>query len=100
MKKGFHIPRRSAVITPTGQSRSGRGGEAHLLCRGSHRIDVNHAVARARKEKIECVRRFLDGLNRKIEADRVKYDIVTAFGKLMELVGESCKRGVHPESLS
>ena len=37
--------------------------------------------------KIECARKFFDELNRKINTDNVKYDVVDSYGKLMELVG-------------
>ncbi len=37
--------------------------------------------------KIECARKFFDGLNKKIAADKVKYDVVTDYGKLMDVVG-------------
>ena len=39
------------------------------------------------KSKIECAKKFFDGLNLSIEKDKVKYDVVTSFGKLMEVVG-------------
>ena len=39
------------------------------------------------KTKIECARKFFDEISRRITADRVKYDVVTDYGKLMDLVG-------------
>jgi len=36
--------------------------------------------------KIECARKFFNELNRNITEDNVKYDVVTDYGKLMELV--------------
>tara|TARA_B100000678_G_scaffold231857_1_gene200635 strand:+ start:6369 stop:9488 length:3120 start_codon:yes stop_codon:yes gene_type:complete len=39
------------------------------------------------KTKIECARKFFDEINQQITKDRVKYDVVTDYGKLMELVG-------------
>ncbi|HMN13078.1 MAG TPA: DEAD/DEAH box helicase family protein [Bellilinea sp.] len=38
-------------------------------------------------KKIECARKFFDELNSKITTDKVKYDVVTDYGRLMELVG-------------
>ena len=38
------------------------------------------------EKKIECARKFFDEINRKIGADKVKYDVVTDYGKLMEVV--------------
>lgn len=39
------------------------------------------------KTKIECARKFFDEINRKIDPENVKYDVVDSFGKLMEIVG-------------
>lgn len=38
------------------------------------------------KTKIQCARKFFDEINRKYAAEKVKYDVVNSFGKLMELV--------------
>jgi type III restriction enzyme len=38
------------------------------------------------KTKIECARKFFDESNQRFTEDRVKYDVVTDYGKLMELV--------------
>ncbi len=37
--------------------------------------------------KIECARKFFDGINRKMDPQQVKYDVVTTYGELMEIVG-------------
>ena len=39
------------------------------------------------KTKIECARKFFDEINRKINPDKVKYDVVNNYSKLMEIVG-------------
>jgi len=38
------------------------------------------------KTKIECARKFFAELNEQIEAEKVKYDVVTDYSKLMDLV--------------
>ncbi len=38
-------------------------------------------------KKIECARKFFEEVNRKINPENVKYDVVTSFGQLMEIVG-------------
>ena len=38
------------------------------------------------KTKIECARKFFDEINQRISVDHVRYDVVTDYGKLMELV--------------
>lgn len=37
--------------------------------------------------KIQCAKKFFDVISQSITADRVKYDVVTNYGKLMEVVG-------------
>lgn len=39
------------------------------------------------KTKIECARRFFDEISREITEDRVTYDVITDYAKLMDLVG-------------
>ena len=41
------------------------------------------------KTKIECARKFFDEISRTIKADRIKYDVVTDYRKLMDLVGSA-----------
>ena len=41
------------------------------------------------KTKIECARKFFVEISQQITADRVKYDVVTDYGKLMDLVGRA-----------
>jgi type III restriction enzyme len=39
------------------------------------------------RTKIECARKFFDEINESLSSDKVKYDIVTDFAKLMDVVG-------------
>lgn len=39
------------------------------------------------KTKIECARKFFDEISQKVTQDRVKYDVVTDYAKLMDVVG-------------
>ena len=39
------------------------------------------------KSKIECARRFFDSLNAKANSEQVKYDVVTSYAELRQLVG-------------
>jgi type III restriction enzyme len=41
------------------------------------------------KTKIESARKFFDELSERITTDRVKYDVVTDYSKLMDLVGRA-----------
>ncbi len=39
------------------------------------------------KTKIECARKFFDKINQRISADKVKYDVIDSYGRLMDMVG-------------
>lgn len=39
--------------------------------------------------KIECAKRFFDEIGKQIEKDHVKYDVVTDYAKLMDIVGRA-----------
>ena len=39
------------------------------------------------KTKIECARKFFDEINLKVTQEKVKYDVVTDYAKLMDVVG-------------
>jgi type III restriction enzyme len=40
------------------------------------------------KTKIECARKFFAELNQRMSAEKVKYDVVTDYAKLMDIVGQ------------
>lgn len=48
---------------------------------------VQSGAAGHRGKKIECARKFFAEINHKIAPGHVKYDVVTSYGKLMEIVG-------------
>jgi type III restriction enzyme len=39
------------------------------------------------QSKIACARKFFAEINRRIDPEQVKYDVVDSYGKLMEIVG-------------
>ncbi|MDQ6983275.1 MAG: type III restriction endonuclease, partial [Ghiorsea sp.] len=39
------------------------------------------------KTKIKCAHKFFDELNEQVDSDKVKYDVVTDYAKLMDVVG-------------
>ncbi len=41
------------------------------------------------KTKIECARKFFDEISKQVTSNRVKYDVVTDYGTLMDLVGRA-----------
>lgn len=43
-------------------------------------------LSKIEETKIECARKFFEGINKKYEPENVKYDVVDSFGKLMDIV--------------
>ncbi len=41
------------------------------------------------KTKIACARKFFDEISRKVQKNRVKYDVVTDYAMLMDVVGRA-----------
>ncbi|WMJ09846.1 type III restriction-modification system endonuclease [Nitrosomonas sp. sh817] len=41
------------------------------------------------KTKIECARKFFDKINQRISTDKVKYEVIDSYGRLMDVVAES-----------
>ena len=39
------------------------------------------------KTKIECARKFFEEINRRINTENIKYDVVSSYGTLMNIVG-------------
>ena len=40
------------------------------------------------QKKIGCARKFFEALNREINPENVRYDLVNSYEKLMEIVGK------------
>lgn len=40
------------------------------------------------EKKIECARKFFKTINHKVNQESIKYDVVTSYGKLMEIIGK------------
>lgn len=41
------------------------------------------------KTKIECARKFFAKISEQVTQDKVKYDVVTDYAKLMDIVGKA-----------
>jgi type III restriction enzyme len=49
-------------------------------------VELNIVSILAEQSKIECARKFFAEINKEITTEKVKYDVVDNYGKLMELV--------------
>ena len=88
LPKGFFIPTPVGNYNPDWAISFKEGSVKHIYFVAETKGSMSSMELREiEKSKIECAKKFFDGLNLSIEKDKVKYDVVTSFGKLMEVVG-------------
>ena len=83
LPRGFHIPTPVGNYNPDWAIAFQSGAVKHVYFVAETKGSMSSMDLRKIEEsKIECARKFFT----KISADRVKYDVVDGYGKLMELV--------------
>ncbi len=88
LPKGFSIPTPVGNYNPDWAISFKEGSVKHLYFVAETKGSMSSMELREiEKTKIECARKFFDEINRKLNPDNVKYDVVNSFGKLMEIVG-------------
>ncbi len=88
LPRGFLIPTPVGDYNPDWAISFKEGNVKHIYFVAETKGTMSSMELRGiEKTKIECARKFFDELNRKITADNVKYDVVTDYGKLMDVVG-------------
>ena len=88
LPRGFLIPTPVGDYNPDWAISFKEGSVKHIYFVAETKGTMSSMELRGiEKTKIECARKFFDELNRKITADNVKYDVVTDYGKLMDVVG-------------
>ena len=88
LPKGFFIPTPVGDYNPDWAITFKEGKVKHVYFVAETKGSMSSMELREiEKTKIECARKFFDEINRKINPDNVKYDVVDSYGKLMELVG-------------
>lgn len=88
LPKGFSIPTPVGNYNPDWAITFKEGSVKHVYFVAETKGSMSSMELREiEKTKIECARKFFDEINRKINPDNVKYDVVNSFGKLMEIVG-------------
>ena len=86
LPRGFFIPTPVGDYNPDWAIAFKEGsGQAHLLRRRDQGLDVVPAAQGVENAKIECARKFFASLNEKADHG-VKYDVVTDYTELMQLV--------------
>lgn len=88
LPRGFLIPTPVGDYNPDWAISFKEGAVKHIYFVAETKGSMSSMDLRElEKTKIECARKFFDEINRKINPEHVKYDVVTDYGKLMEIVG-------------
>jgi len=88
LPRGFFIPTPVGNYNPDWAISFKEGSVKHIYFVAETKGSMSSMELREiERTKIECARKFFNEVNRKINPDQVKYDVVNSFGKLMEIVG-------------
>lgn len=88
LPKGFSIPTPVGNYNPDWAISFKEGFVKHVYFVAETKGSMSSMELREiEKTKIDCARKFFNEINRKINPDNVKYDVVSSFGRLMEIVG-------------
>jgi type III restriction enzyme len=88
LPRGFLIPTPVGDYNPDWAISFKEGSVKHIYFVAETKGSLSSMDLRAIEHtKIECARKFFVEINRKIDPEHVKYDVVTSYGKLMEIVG-------------
>ncbi|MGR9210319.1 type III restriction-modification system endonuclease [Rhizobium leguminosarum] len=87
LPRGFLIPTPVGDYNPDWAISFKSGSVRHIYFVAETKGSMSSMKLREiEKTKIECARKFFDEISRSITQDRVKYDVVTDYAKLMDLV--------------
>ena len=87
LPRGFLIPTPVGDYNPDWAISFKRGSVKHIYFVAETKGAMSSMELREiEKTKIECARKFFTGISEQVSHDRVKYDVVHNYGKLMEIV--------------
>ena len=88
LPRGFLIPTPVGDYNPDWAISFKEGSVKHIYFVAETKGSMSSMELRAiEQSKIACARKFFAEINRKIDPEHVKYDVVDSYGKLMEIVG-------------
>ncbi|MDY0039023.1 MAG: hypothetical protein RBS57_01840, partial [Desulforhabdus sp.] len=88
LPRGFLIPTPVGDYNPDWAISFKEGKVKHIYFVAETKGSMSSMELRAiEKTKIECAHKFFEEVNRRIDPKNVRYDVVTSYGKLMEIVG-------------
>lgn len=87
LPRGFLIPTPVGDYNPDWAISFKEGAVKHVYFVAETKGSMSSMELREiEKTKIKCARKFFEDINKKFAPEKVKYDVVDSFGKLMELV--------------
>ncbi|MDD5596469.1 MAG: DEAD/DEAH box helicase family protein [Victivallaceae bacterium] len=87
LPKGFSIPTPVGNYNPDWAISFKEGTVKHIYFVAETKGSMSSMELREiEKTKIKCARKFFDEINRKLNPENVKYDVVNSYSKLMEVV--------------
>lgn len=87
LPRGFFIPTPVGNYNPDWAIAFKEGSVKHIYFVAETKGSISSMELRALEQsKIACARKFFAEINNKITTEKVKYDVVNSYGKLMELV--------------
>ena len=88
LPRGFLIPTPVGDYNPDWAISLKRGAVKHIYFMAETKGSMSSMKLRQIElTKIKCARKFFAEINERIDTDKVKYDVVTDFNKLMDVVG-------------
>jgi len=90
LPRGFLIPTPVGDYNPDWAISFRNGSVRHIYFVAETKGTMSSMKLREiEKTKIECARKFFAEINEKVTQDKVKYDVVTDYAKLMDVVGKA-----------
>jgi type III restriction enzyme len=87
LPRGFLIPTPVGDYNPDWAISFKEGAIKHIYFVAETKGSMSSMVLNEiEKTKIRCARKFFEEINKKFVTEKVQYDVVDSFGKLMELV--------------
>ncbi len=87
LPRGFRIPTPVGEYNPDWAIAFEQGNVKHIYFVAETKGSLLSMQLRGvEKSKIDCAQKFFDELNKRLDADKVKYEVVTGYEKLMEIV--------------
>ncbi|MEX2375440.1 MAG: DEAD/DEAH box helicase family protein [Dehalococcoidia bacterium] len=87
LPRGFLIPTPVGDYNPDWAIAFRKGGVKHIYFVAETKGTMSTMKLREiEKTKIECARKFFDEISQRVSEDRVRYDMVTSYDKLMDIV--------------